>query len=97
MFCVFLKFSGNKGQAPRHMAEHKQWIEQGFEDGVFLVTGSLSGNQGGTVLAHNTTREALEKRVALDPFVVEDVVSVEIVEIVPSRVDERLQFLMERA
>jgi len=97
MFCVFLKFSGNKGEASRHMAEHKQWIEQGFEDGVFLVTGSLSGNQGGTVLAHNTTREALEKRVALDPFVVEDVVRVEIVEVAPSRVDERLLFLMERA
>jgi len=97
MFCVFLKFSGNKGEAPRHMAGHKRWIERGFEDGVFLVAGSLSGNQGGMVLAHNITREALEKRVALDPFVVEDVVKAEIVEAVPGRVDQRLQFLMERA
>ncbi|WPH24102.1 YciI family protein [Variovorax paradoxus] len=96
MFCVFLTFSSNKGQASRHMAEHMRWIDQGFEDGVFLLTGSLSGNQGGTVLAHNTTREALENRVALDPFVAQDVVQVEIVEMVPGRVDERLQFLVER-
>lgn len=96
MFCVFLKFSSNKGQASRHMAEHMRWIERGFEDGVFLVTGSLSGNQGGTVLAYNTTREALENRVALDAFVAQDVVKAEIVEMVPGRVDERLQFLVER-
>lgn len=97
MFCVFLKFSANKGQAPHRMAEHKRWIEQGFSDGVFLVTGSLAGNQGGMVLAHNTTREALEQRVALDPFVAEDVVKAEIAEMAPHRADARLQFLVERA
>lgn len=32
MFCIFLKFSNNKGQAARRMAEHKRWIDQGFED-----------------------------------------------------------------
>lgn len=96
MFFVFLKFSTNKGQAPSHMAEHKRWIDQGFEDGVFLVTGSLLGKQGGMVVAHDTTREALEARVALDPFVAEDVVN-EIAEMAPQRADERLQFLLEQA
>lgn len=61
------------------------------------MTGSLLGNHGGMVLAHNTTREALETRVALDPFVAEDVVKVEIAEMAPNRADERLQFLVERA
>jgi len=61
MFCIFLRFSSNKGQAPQHMAEHKRWIDQGFEDEVFLATGSLAGHQGGMVLAHNTTREALKR------------------------------------
>lgn len=97
MFCVFLKFSTNKAQAPRHMAEHKRWIDQGFEDGVFLMTGSLAGNQGGMVLAHNTTHDALETRLALDPFVAEDVVKAEIAEMTPHRADERLQFLLEQS
>lgn len=97
MFFVFLKFSSKKDQAPRHMAEHKRWIEQGFEEGVFLVTGSLSGNQGGIVVAHNTTREALEARIALDPFVAEDVVKAEIAQVLPHRADERLRFLLQQA
>lgn len=97
MFCISLKFSSNKSQAARHMAGHKRWIDEGFEDGVFLVTGSLAGNQGGMVLAHNTTREALEARMALDPFVAEKVVEAEIAEIAPHRAEERLQFLLEHA
>ena len=97
MFCIFLKFSSNKSQAAAHMAEHKRWIDQGFEDGIFLVTGGLAGNQGGMVLAYNTTREALEMRVALDPFVAEKVVEAEIVEMTPHRTEERLQFLLKHA
>jgi len=97
MFCIFLRFSSNKGQAAQHMAEHKRWIGQGFDDEVFLATGSLAGNQGGMVLAHNTTREALQARVALDPFVAENVVEAEIAEIALNRTDERLQFLLGHA
>ncbi|EJL78822.1 hypothetical protein PMI15_04112 [Polaromonas sp. CF318] len=97
MFCVFLRFSSNKGRAAQHVAEHKRWIDQGFNEGVFLVTGSLAGNLGGMVLAHNTTREALQARVALDPFVAENVVDAEIVEMLPNRSDERLRFLLDHA
>lgn len=97
MFCVVLRFSHNKLQAAQHMAAHKRWIEQGFDDGVFLMSGSLADQQGGMVLAHNITRDALEARVALDPFVARDVVAAEITQMLPSRVDARLQFLMEHA
>lgn len=97
MFCVFLRFSSHKDQAPRHMPAHKRWIDQGFADGVFAMTGSLAGAQGGVVLAYNTTREALEERLALDPFVAEDVVRAEITELTPSRLDERMQFLAASA
>lgn len=94
MFVVFLRFSANQGSAQQHMAGHQAWIRQGFEDGVFLLTGSLQDRQGGVVLAHGSTREALEARVRLDPFVAEDVVRADIVELAPSRADARLQFLM---
>lgn len=97
MFCVFLRFSRNKAQAPGHMEGHKRWIQQGFDDGVFLLTGSLADQQGGMVLAHNTTRDALQARVALDPFVAADVVAAEISQITPGKADARLHFLMPGA
>jgi len=76
------------------MEDHKQWISQGFDDGVFLVVGSLQPNLGGGILAHNTTYEELTRRVNADPFVAEKVVKAEIIEITPARTDVRLEFLM---
>jgi len=94
MYVVFLKFSTNKHQAPQLMAEHNAWIKSGFDDGVFLMAGSLQPKVGGAIVAHGVTRADLETRVQSDPFVIEDVVSAEIYEITPGRVDDRLDFLM---
>jgi uncharacterized protein YciI len=93
MFVVLLKFAGNRSQASRFMEGHKEWIKRGFDDGVFLLVGSLRPDSGGGVVAHNTSLSELQRRVGEDPFVAEDVVSAEIVEIAPSRIDERLKFL----
>ncbi|MBL4689852.1 MAG: hypothetical protein JKY68_00035 [Rhodospirillales bacterium] len=94
MFVVLLKFSGNKGQASQFMEGHKTWIKRGFDDGVFLLTGSLQPNLGGGILAQETSLADLQARVNEDPFVAENVVSAEILEISPSKTDERLEFLL---
>jgi uncharacterized protein YciI len=93
MFIVLLRFAGNKGQAQQFMQGHKEWLSRGFEDGVFLLAGSLQPNLGGGIVAHNTSLSALQSRVNDDPFVAERVVSAEILEIAPSKFDERLKFL----
>ena len=93
MFIVLLKFSANKGQAGRFMEAHNAWIKRGFDDGVFLLAGSLQPKLGGGILAHDTSLSALQTRVNDDPFVVENIVSAEILEIAPSKTDERLKFL----
>ena len=94
MFVVLLKFSGNKGKASQFMEGHKEWIKRGFDDGVFLLVGSLQPNLGGGIVAHNTSLAELRSRVSNDPFVAEDVASAEILEIAPSRADERLKFIL---
>lgn len=94
MFIVLLKFSSNKGQASQFMEGHKAWIKRGFDDGVFLMAGSLQPNLGGGIVAHATSLSDLQVRVNDDPFVVENVVSAEILEFAPSRADHRLEFLL---
>lgn len=93
MFIVLLKFSENKSEAPTFMEGHKEWLKQGFDDRVFLVAGSLLPGLGGAILAHGVALPDLQARVNQDPFVVENVVTVEILEIDPARTDERLEFL----
>jgi uncharacterized protein YciI len=94
MFIVLLKFSSNQGRASQFMNGHNEWINRGFADGVFFLVGSLQPNAGGGILAHNTSLPALQSRVNDDPFVAENVVTAEIMEITPSRTDKRLTGLL---
>jgi uncharacterized protein YciI len=95
MFVVLLTFSDNKSNASQFMEGHKEWIKRGFDDGVFLLVGSLKPNLGGRIAAYNTSLSDLQSRVNTDPFVAEKVVKAEILEIVPSRADARLDFLLD--
>ncbi len=95
MFIVLLRFSDNKAKAGQFMEGHKEWINRGFDDGVFLLVGSLQPNLGGGVVAHNTSLSDLQSRVNIDPFVAEKVVKAEILEITPSKADARLNFLLD--
>ncbi|USG60051.1 hypothetical protein NBZ79_12775 [Sneathiella marina] len=95
MFIILLKFSSNKDQASQYMEGHKEWVERGLRDGVFLLTGSLQPNLGGGIMAFNLSQAELQDRVNEDPFVAENVVSAEILEITPSKTDDRLNFLLD--
>jgi len=93
MFVILLRFAANKAKAGQFMDGHNQWLKRGFDEKVFLVAGSLHSNGGGGILAHNASRAEIEARIAADPFVAEQVVSAEILEIAPGRVDDRVAFL----
>ena len=97
MFVVLLRFADNQSQAGKHLAGHREWVQRGFDDGVFLLAGSLEPDAGGTVLAHNTSRTDLQARLDDDPFVSAGVVRPQILEVTPARADERLQFLLAGA
>lgn len=95
MLIVLLKFSDNKNLAPQFMQEHNAWIKRGFDDGVFLMAGSLQPNLGGAIVAHQASLADLQTRVSEDPFVRENIVSTEILEISPAKTDDRLNFLLK--
>jgi len=94
MFVVLLRFSERKGKANQFMEGHKEWLKRGFDDGVFLLAGSIKPGLGGAVLAYGVTAEELATRVQQDPFVAEGVVTAEILDIAPSKTDPRLDFLL---
>jgi uncharacterized protein YciI len=94
IFVVLLKFSINKAQAGSYIGGHNEWLKRGFDDGVFLLSGSIQPELGGAVLAYNTSLSDLQIRVNDDPFVIENVVIAEIVEITPGQTDERLGFIL---
>ena len=96
MFVILLKFSTNKANAGQFMERHNAWLRDGFEKGIFLLSGSIQPKAGGAVLAHNATPEQIRTIVNEDPFVAEGVVTAEIVEISASKSTPALDFLISR-
>ncbi len=94
MFVVLLRFAHNKDKAADFMDGHNLWLKRGFEDNVFLMAGSLQPGLGGSVIAHGVSKEALNNRINEDPFMIENIVTAEILEIEPRKTDDRLSFLL---
>ncbi len=97
MYIVFLKFGPNRGLAGQWMDEHARWIQQGIEEGAFLVAGSLDAAQGGVVLAANMALTEIQQRVGRDPFVIHGVVVAEVHRVTPSRMVQGMTALLEGA
>ncbi len=94
MFVVLLKFSANKANASQFMDGHNAWLRDCFEKGIFLLAGTIQPKLGGAIIAHNATLEKIQEIVKQDPFVAENVVAAEIIEITPSKTAAQLSFLM---
>lgn len=94
VFIVLLRLSTNRGAAREHVTAHREWLQRGIDDGVFLLAGTLQPAAGGVVVAHNTSLEELEARVNADPFVIEDVVRPEILEVAPTQAADPLGRLL---
>lgn len=93
MFAVSLALKGSKELLAPHMAAHKEWLQAGFDDGVFLAAGNLQGYPGGGILAHGLDEAALRERLARDPFVAHGLVEVALIGFTPAKTDSRLEFL----
>ncbi|MCF6326377.1 MAG: hypothetical protein L3J21_03680 [Devosiaceae bacterium] len=59
------------------------------------MSGSLQPKLGGAIVAHNCSLEGLQKRVNTDPFVKENIVTAQILQIDAAKADPRLEFLLK--
>jgi uncharacterized protein YciI len=94
MYIVLLRLADGS-KAPAHLDGHKAWLQEGFADEVFFYVGGVHDGGGGAVLAAGISADQLLQRVSEDPFVVEGVVTPEIIELDTTMSDPRLAFLVE--
>ncbi|WP_342117323.1 YciI family protein [Pseudoduganella sp. OTU4001] len=93
MFVVSLKITGSKDLLAPHLPAHKEWLQAGFDDGIFLAAGNLQGHPGGGILVRGIDEAALQERLAQDPFVANALVDVSVIGFTPAKTDSRLEFL----
>jgi uncharacterized protein YciI len=89
-----LQRSSTGTKVPDHLEGHRQWLQQGFDDGVFFLTGGIREAGGGAILAAGLTLNELTARLSDDPFVVHGVVETpEVVDLEVTINDPRLAVL----
>jgi uncharacterized protein YciI len=93
VYIVLLRMTPHRDRAAAVSSRHKAWIEQGIADGVFLLAGTLEPKLGGVLLADGLSRDDLDARIALDPFVQVGAVEPEVLTVTPSMAHERLRTL----
>lgn len=96
MFIVILRYTAPVAELDKVVAAHRDWVAQGFEAGVFLLSGPQNPRTGGAILAHGLSRSELDARLAQDPFNKGKLADYEVIELVPRAADPRLAFLVDK-
>lgn len=92
MYIVLLRLA-DAAKVSEHLAGHRRWLEQGFDDHVFFLTGGIPAVGGGAILTAGLSHDELTVRLADDPFVIHDVATPEIIQLDVTMSDPRLTFL----
>lgn len=93
MFIILLTYTKPLDQVEQHLSDHKAWVKQGFDDGIFILSGGQRPRTGGALLALGDDRATLQARADLDPFVLAGVATAQVIEFIPSTLDERLDWI----
>jgi uncharacterized protein YciI len=84
MFILSLTYVKPTEEADRFMAPHMDWVNAGYDSGMFLASGRKNPRTGGVILARGDRAE-IEAYAATDPFTVEGIALYEVTEVVVTR------------
>ncbi|MBE2319740.1 hypothetical protein DVA67_027470 [Solirubrobacter sp. CPCC 204708] len=80
MFVIVLTYTRPVEEVDALMREHMAWLNAGYRDGHFVVSGRQVPRVGGVILARGEDRSAIEALAAADPFVREGVATVQVIQ-----------------
>lgn len=94
MFILSLTYVKPTEEADRLMQPHMDWVNAGYDSGMFLASGRKNPRTGGVILARGERAE-IEAYAAADPFTVEGVALYEVTEVAVTRTAAGLDALKE--
>jgi uncharacterized protein YciI len=80
MFLLELTYIADLSEIDGAMKAHMRWLKAQYAAGHFLVSGRKVPRDGGIILATGTDRAAIAALAAQDPFVVQGLATVRVVE-----------------
>jgi len=97
MFVISITYTKSASEIDALLTAHKQFLDEQYADGVFLMSGRKVPRTGGVIIADATDRTEVEAIVETDPFYIGGVAHYEIIEFVPSMTAEVLSVFRHNA
>lgn len=85
MYVISLSYKVPMDIVDFHLADHISWLQDAFDEGVFIAAGRKIPRIGGLLLS-TTDRDSLDASLAKDPFYVNGVAEFEVMEFHANRV-----------
>lgn len=83
MFIVELTYKKPLEVVEKFLAEHRAYLEQGYQKHCFIASGPQNPRIGGIILSQLKDRKELETILKNDPFTLHDIVDYKIIEFTP--------------
>lgn len=80
MFILELTYTAPLDKIDAAMKAHMRWLNAQYAAGHFLVSGRKIPRDGGIIVATGDNREAVEAIAAEDPFVIQGLATVRVIE-----------------
>ncbi len=94
LFVVMLRYVRPLTEVDRWLEQHLTFLESGYADGHFLLSGPQQPRTGGVILARAADQDTLLALLAEDPFWREGVATYEVTAFMPAKASPALQNLI---
>jgi uncharacterized protein YciI len=78
LFLINLTYKVGLNIIDEHRNDHISFLEKGYKDGIFLISGPKVPRDGGVILAQHTSKEELERYIQKDPFIKHDLANCDV-------------------
>lgn len=83
MFVVLMNYIKPLDVVDEYLAEHRNYLEQGYQKNCFVASGPRNPRTGGIIISQLKDKQELEALLKQDPFVVKGIANYEIIDFNP--------------
>ena len=94
MFVVLLTYTKPLEAVDALVPAHREFLQQMYQAGIFLLSGRKEPRDGGVILAHAPSLQELQVALAEDPFQIHGVATYQVIQFVPTMAAADLQSLV---
>lgn len=91
MFIISLDYIKPITAVEEYLAAHREFLEEGFNKGYFLLAGRKNPRTGGIIISSSGDKALLEEFIKIDPFYVHQIAEFSITEFFPTKACRDLQ------